>query len=117
MAIPWIFPPITSGKYTLIDWWITNNFPVDIAKKEHPRKKIIWIYLNKFIENQKIDTLIENLTVSYEILLRASSLKKFKLVDHLFYKNIKIKILDTNKKGMEKLFIEWYKDCLKEFKK
>ena len=48
MSIPWIFPPVKFEDYSLIDWWVLNNFPVDIAKKHYPNHEIIWIALNKF---------------------------------------------------------------------
>jgi predicted acylesterase/phospholipase RssA len=32
MSIPWIFPPVKYEDYSLIDWWVLNNFPVDLEK-------------------------------------------------------------------------------------
>jgi len=53
-----------------MDGGATNNFPVDLAKQRYPKNKIIGIALNKFQENQKIKSIFDNLSVSFEILLR-----------------------------------------------
>ena len=54
MSIPWVFPLVKYWEYSLVDWWVLNNFPVDIAKNDYPNHEIIWIALNKFQTNQKI---------------------------------------------------------------
>lgn len=98
-----------------MDGGATNNFPVNIAKKRYPKNEIIGIALNKFIENQKIDNVFDTLSVSFEILLRHNTLEHMHLVDHLFYKNLQLKVLDTSKKRMQKAYVDGYKDCLNYF--
>lgn len=117
MAIPWIFPAVPYWNYVLMDWWVTENFPVKLAKKRYPSHEIIGISLNKFREYQKISTLVDALFVSFEILLRNKALEGMKIVDHLFYKQIPLKIIDVNKKNIAKAYAEWYDDCIAYFKK
>lgn len=115
MSIPGIFPPVPFDWKTLMDGGLINNFPVDLAKNDHPSSHIIWIFLNKFTENQPTNSLINNLSLSYEILMRARDLAKFNLVDDLFYRDPDIPILSNNKKQMKKIFDLWYQDGLKNF--
>lgn len=117
MSIPWIFPPVKYKDYTLIDGWVLNNFPVDMAKKIYPKNKIIGITLNKFEENQEIKSAIDNLMISFEIILRSKPLANNKNVDYLFYKKIHISTLSLDKKKMQDAYEMWYQDCLKKFGK
>lgn len=117
MSIPWVFLPVEYKEYSLMDWWLINNFPVDIAKKNNPKNKIIWIFLNYFEHNQKINKLYDNLSIAFEILLRSHSLKQLKVVDHLFYRKIPLWTLELNKKKMKAIFNMWYNDCIEHFKK
>lgn len=116
LSIPWAFLPVEYGEYSLMDGWVINNFPVDIAKKNNPKNKIIWVFLNYFEHNQKINTLYDSLRIAFDILLRSHSLKQMKLVDHLFYKKIPLWTLELNKKKMTEMFNTWYKDCINYFK-
>jgi len=116
IAIPWIFPYIQYKNYNLIDWWATNNFPVDIAHKQYPKNKIIWINLNKFTENQKIKTIFDSLSVSLEILLRNGPILKSDNVNYLFYKETWLKMLDTKTPKIKKAYEQGYIDCIEKFK-
>lgn len=115
MSIPGVFPPVSFEDRTLMDGGLINNFPVDLAKKDYPSHKIIWIFLNKFIENQKTSSIIDNLSLSYEILMRARDMEKFHMVDDLFYRDLDIPVLSTNKKQMKVIFDMGYKDAKKKF--
>lgn len=116
MAIPWIFPNIKYKTYNLIDWWATNNFPVDIARKQHPKNKIIWINLNKFTEHQEIKNIFDSLSISLDILLRNRAMLRSDKVNYLFYNDTWLKILDTKSSKMKKAFEKGYADCLEKFK-
>jgi hypothetical protein len=100
-----------------VDWWVLNNFPVDLAKKEYPNHEIIWIALNKFQTNQKIDSAFDNLMVTFEVIMRSKLLENTKLVNYLFYRKLPIQILSLSKKQMQEAFALWYKDWIKMFKK
>lgn len=116
-AIPWIFPTVRYKKKVLMDGGITNNFPVDIAKKKYPHEKIIGIALNRFREHQEIDNVIDTLFIAFEILLRKNTIDNLILVDHKFYIHTPINLLDTNEKKIKKAYEEGYQECLKQFKK
>lgn len=117
MAIPWIFPVVPYTHHTLMDWGATNNFPVSIAKKKYPNNEIIGIALNKFTEQQTVKNIFDTISVSFEILLRHSTLEHMHLVDHVFYKQLPLKVLSTSKKHMRQAYVEGYKDCIEHFKK
>lgn len=115
MSIPGVFPPIKYKNYNLIDGGVLNNFPVDMAKQICPKNKIIGITLNKFEENQEIKSMIDNLMLSFEIMMRSKPLENNKNVDYLFYKKIHISTLSLDKKKMQSAFDMGYEDCLKKF--
>ena len=117
MSIPWVFPPIKYDKYSLVDWGVLNNFPVDIAKKHYPNHEIIWIALNKFQTNQKINSAFDNLIITFEVMMRSKLLENTKLVDYLFYRELPIQVLSLSKKQMHEAFALWYEDWIKIFKK
>jgi len=117
MSIPWIFPVVKYKKDVLMDGGATNNFPVDLAKQKYPKNEIIGIALNKFQENQTVKTIFDNLSVSFEILLRHHTIENMSAVKHLFYKDLKLKVLDINTKNMHKAYLDGYKDCIEHFKK
>jgi len=117
MSIPWIFPPAVFGKYSLVDGWVLNNFPVDLAKQDYPDHEVIWIALNKFQTNQEVVSAFDNLIITFEVMMRSKLLENTKLVDYLFYKELPIPILSLNKKQMQEAFALWYKDWIKMFKK
>jgi len=117
MSIPGVFPPINYWEYSLVDWWVLNNFPVDIAKQDYPNHEIIWIALNKFQTNQKIKSAFDNLLVNFEVMMRSKLLENTKLVDYLFYRDLPIQVLSLSKKQMRETFALWYEDWIKMFKK
>lgn len=117
MSIPGIFPPVKYGNYSLVDWWVLNNFPVDLAKQDYPNHEIIWIALNKFQTNQKIISTFDNLITTFEVMMRSKLVENTKSVDYLFYRKLPIPILSLNKKQMREAFVLWYEDWIEMFKK
>lgn len=117
MAIPGIFPAVKYWEYSLVDWWVLNNFPIDIAKQHYPNHEIIWIALNKFHTNQRIKSTLDNLQIILEVIMRSKLLENTKIVDYLFYRDLPISVLSLDKKQMHKAFALWYKDWIKMFKK
>lgn len=116
ISIPGIFPVVQYQNYILMDGGVTNNFPVDIAKQKYPNNEIIGIALNKFQEDQKVKTIFDNLSVSFEILLRHRTIENMWAVNHLFYKDLDLKVLDISKKNMHKAYLQGYEDCVEHFK-
>ena len=117
MSIPGVFPPVDYQGFSLVDGGVLNNFPVDLAKERYPHHKLIGIYLNKFLEDQKIKNIFDGLSLTYEILLRWPSLPKLDIPDYLFYRDLEIPILSIDLKKMKQIFLMWYADGLKEFVK
>jgi NTE family protein len=117
MSIPWVFPPVKYEEYSLVDWGVLNNFPVDIAKQHYPNHEIIWIALNKFQTNQKIKSAFDNLQITFEVMRRSKLLENTRMVDYLFYRDLPISVLSLNKKQMQEAFALWYEDWRKMFGK
>jgi NTE family protein len=115
LALPWIFAPIEYEGALLVDWWITNNFPIDVARKGYPKCKHIWILLSKFKKNQKIWNLIDTLQVTYDLLLRGHLSQSFDQADILFYRDLKTGTVESNEKKLRHLFELWYQDGLEAF--
>lgn len=115
MSIPWIFPPVKYDVYSLVDGGVLNNFPVHYAKTEYPDHEIIWIALNKFQTDQKIKSFLDNLTVSFEVIMRAKLIENTKLADYLFYRELPNSVLSFNKKQMQQSFDMWYQDGMETF--
>ncbi len=117
MSIPGIFEPVPFKDMLLMDGGLIDNFPADRAKKKFPSSQIVGIALNKFKENQSLKTIFDALNISFEILLRAQTLEKFPLVDHLFYKPLPVGVMDIKEKALRKIFQEGYDDCIEHFRK
>lgn len=117
MSIPWAFPPVKYENYNLVDGGVLDNFPIELAKKQFPRHKTIWVVLSKFQENQTTTTILDNVSVSFEIMLRANLKEKTKCVDYLFFKKVPIPVLSLNKTKMKEAFESGYQDCINKFKK
>jgi len=115
MSIPWVFPPVKYRDYLLVDGGVLNNFPVHNAKVDYPDHEIIWIALNKFKTNQKIKSFLDNLSISFEVMMRSKLLENTRLVDYLFYRDLPISILSLNKKQMQEAFNLWYQDGIEVF--
>lgn len=71
--------------------------------------------LNKFQEDQKIDSLIDNLLVSYGLLLKKNIAEESKLVDYLFDEILKVGTLETNQAKIAKIYQLGYKKGLAAF--
>lgn len=117
MAIPGVFPPVKYKDYCFVDGWVLNNFPLDLAKKEYPYNELIWIWLNKFEEDQKIVTAWDNLMVCYQVMIKAQTYRNSHMADYLFYKSIDVPTLTLDKSKMKKAFDMGYKDCIQKFGK
>ena len=116
MAIPGIFPHVPYNDMQLVDGGTLNNFPIDIAKANYPKHKIIGIALNKFHPHQKISTIFDTLLIGFDLLLKAQVVNKFTFVDHLFYRDLGVKVLDTKERDMRRIFQLGLDDCLQHFK-
>lgn len=117
IAIPWIFPAIERNDHLLIDGGVTDNFPIEVAKKSFPQNKIIGISLNKYRSNPKIKNLFDNLIVSFEIMLRKDIQEKGTLSDIFFCRSLDTPVLEFRTTKLKKLFELWYQDGREKLKK
>lgn len=115
LSVPWIFAPVEYDGALLIDGWVTNNFPIDVAKKLYPDEKQIGILLSKFKKNQKIENLVDTLQVTYDLLLKWHLSQTFNEADILFYRDLKTGMTENNAKKLQHLFEIWYQDGLDTF--
>jgi hypothetical protein len=60
--------------------------------------------LNRFTKDQKIETVKDNLLVSFEVILRSKLLQNTEKVDTLFYREIPIGVLSLDKEKMQKAY-------------
>jgi NTE family protein len=81
-AIPGIFVPVTFGNRMLVDGGITDNCACDIAKARGA-DIVIAVNLQKDIKNYKIESLIDVIAQSIDIMMRESSKGKMKAADVL----------------------------------
>lgn len=116
IAIPWIFPAVKRWNEVLIDGWVTNNFPIAIAKETFPNHKIIWISLNKYRKKPKISNMLDNLIVSFEIMLRKDIEPQGAMADIFFCRELDTPVLEFNLTKLKKIFDLWYEDWLRELK-
>ncbi|MBQ9554375.1 hypothetical protein IJU97_05555 [bacterium] len=83
---------------------MTNNFPIEKAKNIFPNHKIIGISLNKYRKNPEIKNLLDNLMVSFEIMLRKDIEPQGQLADIFFCRALDIPVLEFNVKKLKKVF-------------
>ncbi len=81
-AIPGIFVPVTFGNRTLVDGGVTDNCAADIAKAKGA-DIVIAVSLQKDVKTYQIDSLIDIIGQSVNIMMRESSKEKMKSADVL----------------------------------
>lgn len=116
IAIPGVFPAVQREDELLIDGGATNNFPTDLARKQFPDHKIIWISLNKYRKNPKIRNLLDNLMISFEMMLRKDIEAKGALADVFFCRSLETAVLEFNTTKLKKLFQLGYEDGLEKMR-
>jgi len=113
MSLPGIFPGVEYDWKFLVDWWVINNFPTDLAKEIFPKEKIIGIALNNLGKIQKVNNIFDNLIRSWQLSIESSTVENLKYCDILFYPRLDVKILDVRKKKFKEIFEIGYRDSVK----
>ncbi len=99
-AIPGIFVPVTFGNRTLVDGGVTDNCACDIARAKGA-DIVIAVNLQKDVKNYQIDSLIDIIAQSVNIMMRESSKEKMKGVDVLIEPDIKgVSLFDFSQKKL-----------------
>jgi NTE family protein len=102
-AIPGIFAPVTFGNRTLVDGGVTDNCACDIAKAKGA-DIIIAVNLQKNVTNYQIDSLVDIIAQSVNIMMRESSRAKLKAADVLIEPDTRdVSLFDF---GQKKLLME-----------
>ncbi|HVN24605.1 MAG TPA: patatin-like phospholipase family protein [Syntrophorhabdales bacterium] len=79
-AIPGIFAPVTFDKRMLVDGGVTDNVACDIARKKGA-DIIIGVSLQKDVKNYQIDSAIDVIAQSINIMAREASRSKLECAD------------------------------------
>ncbi len=99
-AIPGIFVPVTFGSRTLVDGGVTDNCACDIAKAKGA-DIVIAVSLQKDVKTYQIDSLIDIIAQSINIMMRESSKGKLKSADVLIEPETKgISLFDFSQKKL-----------------
>jgi len=114
IAIPGIFPAVKRGDEVLVDGGVTDNFPISTAKQEFPNHKIIGISLNKYRDHPKIKNILDNLMVSFEIMLRKDIEPQRSLADYFFCRSLNTPVLEFRKAKLKEIFQLWFEDWIEE---
>ena len=117
IALPVIFPPVKFGDCLLVDGWVIDNFPVLRAKKLYPNHEIIGVTVSSYKKHQKVNNLLGNAMVSWNLVLSKDIEWNIIATDHLFCKNTWVSTTETDKEKLAHIYETWYKDWMKYFKK
>jgi NTE family protein len=99
-AIPGIFVPVTFGKRMLVDGGLTNNVACDIARARGA-DIIIAVSLQKDVNNYQIDSLVDIIAQSVNIMMRQSTKPKIQSADVLIEPDTKgISLFDFSQKKL-----------------
>jgi NTE family protein len=115
VSVPVLFPPVRYQDYLLVDGGVMENFPVEQAKSYYPEKEVIGVTLSKYKKNQKVDGIISNALVSFDLVLSKNLEKNIALVDHLFYKETGLTTTDKDEEKIREVFNTGYEDALAYF--
>lgn len=91
------------------------NFPLTYAKKAYPNHEIIGVYLGQYQKNQAVNSLIDNLLLSYQILMQAHLLRDLHKVEHLFQRSLPVGMLDSGEEKIRQIFELGYQDGIEKF--
>ena len=99
-AIPGIFVPVTFGKRTLVDGGVTDNVACDIARNRGA-DIIIGVSLQKDVKNYQIDSAIDVIAQSVNILMREASRSKLEAADVIIEPDVRgVSLFDFSQKKM-----------------
>ena len=99
-AIPGVFVPVTFGNRTLVDGGITDNVACDVARSKGA-DIIIAVNLQKDVKNYQIDSVIDIITQSVNIMMRETSRQKLQGADVVIEPDVKdVSLFDFSQKKM-----------------
>ena len=99
-AIPGIFVPVTFGKRTLVDGGVTDNVACDVARNRGA-DIIIGVSLQKDVKNYQIDSAIDVIAQSVNILMREASRSKLEAAHVIIEPDVHgVSLFDFSQKKM-----------------
>lgn len=99
-AIPGVFVPVTFGNRTLVDGGITDNVACDVARNKGA-DIIIAVNLQKDVKNYQIDSVIEIIAQSVNIMMRETGRQKLQLAHVVIEPDVKdVSPFDFSQKKM-----------------
>jgi NTE family protein len=99
-AIPGVFVPVTFGNRTLVDGGITNNVACDVARNKGA-DIVIAVNLQKDVKNYQIDSVIEIIAQSVNIMMRETGRQKLQLAHVVIEPDVKdVSPFDFSQKKM-----------------
>jgi NTE family protein len=99
-AIPGIFVPVTFGKRMLVDGGVTDNVACDIARNKGA-DIIIGVSLQKDVKNYQIDSAIDVIAQSINIMMREASRPKLLCADVIIEPDVHgVSLFDFSQKKM-----------------
>ncbi len=99
-AIPGIFVPVAFGNRTLVDGGVTNNVACDVARARGA-DIVIAVNLQKDVKNSQIDSVIDIIGQSVNIMMRETSKHKLRSGDVLIEPEIKgVSLFDFSQKKL-----------------
>ncbi len=117
IALPVIFPPVKFGEFLLVDGGVIDNFPVLRAKKLYPNHEVIGVTVSSYKKHQKVNNLLANAMVSWNLVLSKDIEWNIIATDHLFCKNTWVSTTETDKEKLAHIYEVGYKDGMRYFKK
>ncbi|OPY61357.1 MAG: NTE family protein RssA [Syntrophorhabdaceae bacterium PtaU1.Bin034] len=99
-AIPGIFVPVAFGNRTLVDGGVTNNVACDIARARGA-DIVIAVNLQKDVKNYQIESLVDIIAQSVNIMMRESSRPKIQTADVIIEPDTKgVSLFDFTQKKL-----------------
>jgi len=99
-AIPGIFVPVTFGKRMLVDGGVTDNVACDVARNRGA-DIIIGVSLQKDVKNYQIDSAIDVIAQSVNILMREASRSKLEAAHVIIEPDVHgVSLFDFSQKKM-----------------
>ncbi|MCX8111428.1 MAG: patatin-like phospholipase family protein, partial [Syntrophorhabdaceae bacterium] len=98
-AIPGVFTPVVYDNRLLVDGGVSNNIACDVARNVKGADIVIAVNLQKNIKNYEINSVLDVMGQSINIMMRETNKEKLKYADVVIEPDIKgISLFDFTKK-------------------
>lgn len=117
MSIPILLEPVFYKDMRLVDGWLINNFPIDLAYKQNPNNKFIWVNILTLDKTLNLDKIKDDIMNTIRIsIVWQNKFKEIPTQSIIFSPDdVQVSTLSTDKDERRRLFDLWYSDCKKQF--